>query len=86
MSLNFIQFLTLIIEIMKNSKSFTELSKSIENLSENAQGQLRGGFAVFSSSESIYGEDQTNINCGATCKNKNRRSCNGCSTTLNPTG
>lgn len=36
---------------MRKSKKFTELSEKIEVLSENAQGQLRGGFAVISSSE-----------------------------------
>lgn len=36
---------------MGKSKTFLELSKSIEVLNENAQGQLKGGFAVFSSND-----------------------------------
>lgn len=66
---------------MGKSKTFSELSKSIEVLNENAQGQLRGGFAVFSSEELTL-EDATN-NCtnNCRCKNKNRRDCQGCSNT-----
>lgn len=82
---------------MSKSKSFLELSKNIEILSENEQGQLRGGFAVFSSIGLENGETNpsctvNNCNCetnnGKNCndKNKNRRNCSGCSGTGTSTG
>ncbi|MGG5506913.1 MULTISPECIES: hypothetical protein [unclassified Myroides] len=68
---------------MGKSKTFSELSKSIEVLNENAQGQLRGGFAVFSSNELITDLEDSNSSCtnNCRCKNKNRRNCQGCSNT-----
>lgn len=66
---------------MGKSKTFLELSKSLEVLNENAQGQLRGGFAVFSYEEFTLEEKTNNCTNNCNCKNKNRRSCNGCSNT-----
>jgi len=59
---------------MKKSKTFVELSKEMEVLSENAKGQLKGGFVVLSSTDlatnlkDLHG-DCTNKNCSCTNKN-----------------
>lgn len=66
---------------MTKSKTFLELSKNIEILNENELGQLRGGFAVFSSNDSISIDGEKNT---CTIKNKNRgQGCSGCSAVIN---
>jgi len=53
---------------MKKLKTFVELTKEMEVLSENAKGQLKGGFVVLSSdklptnSKNLNGSCSTN-NC-----------------------
>jgi len=73
---------------MKNLKTFAELSKNIEVLSENAKGQLKGGFAVFSGDGrqpdgtnncSCLNAQCSNTKCGNTsCSNKNSGDGCGC--------
>jgi len=70
---------------MKNLKTFAELSKKMDTLSENSKGQLKGGFAVFSGDGmqsdgtnncSCLNAGCTNTKCGNTsCANKNEKDC-----------
>jgi len=72
---------------MKKSKTFVELTKEMEVLSENAKGQLKGGFVVLSPNELNVDLDDANLYCptnNCDCKNKNRqKECKTCSGTTN---
>ncbi len=75
---------------MNDLKPFDNLFLKVEVLSEDAQGQLKGGFALFTGGDLGLDpglEDPTN-NCtnNCRCKNKNRRDCSGCSNTSTSTG
>jgi len=72
---------------MKKLKTFAELSKNIDTLTENAKGQLKGGFVVLSLNElTTVLDDDVNLNCptnNCDCKNKNtNKECSGCSGTV----
>jgi len=66
---------------MKKPKTFVELSKKMEVISENAKGQLKGGFATFSGDGrqpegtnncDCLNSGCSNTKCGNTsCSNKN---------------
>jgi|GEM_PF-738555 len=53
---------------MKKSKTFVELTKKMEVLSENAKGQLKGGFTVLSGGGGSANLD-VNLGCNFGCTN-----------------
>jgi len=53
---------------MKKLKTFEKLSKKMETLSENAKGQLKGGFVVLSSDNLTTNLKNSNGTCTNNCK------------------
>jgi len=58
---------------MKNLKTFAELSKKMDTLSENSKGQLKGGFAVFSGDGGPVDPPDTNKSCTNNCVCSNKK-------------